>query len=482
MLRKVLNYATVNHMVEQGDRIVVGVSGGADSVCLLHALLKLYREEGVTLLVVHINHGIRGEEADRDEQFVKMLCLQYNVEFFSYSYQVRKLAFELGLSEEEAGRRVRYEAFLQVCQQQKCNKIAVAHNKNDNAETVLFHLFRGTGMKGLSGIVPSRVIPSESGNITLIRPLLCVERKEIEEFLKQEDIGYQTDSTNLTEDYSRNKIRNRILAYAMEEINAGAVGNIHETAGKLSEAWEYIEGQIKFRFEALVRQKKESYSFLVSDFVKEPAVLQKGILRKILENLTGNLKDLETKHVDGILSLLDKQVGRYVNLPYNIIAEREYEEVVIFINKELIGKDTDSKPMEALKITIPGLTFIPQIRKVIKTEIINHEKNDPIPKSSCVKWFDYDKIENAVEMRNRNEGDYIQINALGGRKKLKDYFIDQKIPQKLRDSQILITDGNHVIWIPGDGERMSEKYKIEPSTTKVLLMKMIDLEEIEDDR
>jgi tRNA(Ile)-lysidine synthase len=133
--------------------------------------------------------------------------------------------------------------------------------------------------------------------------------------------------------------------------------------------------------------------------------------------------------------------------------------------------------MEPILMKIPGHTIITQKRKIFETNIIKYEKNEPIPKSSCVKWFDYDKIENAVVIRNRKEGDVIQINASGGRKKLKDYFIDQKIPQKQRDSQLLITDGNHVMWIPGDGERMSEKYKVDAATKNVLLMKMFDLEE-----
>lgn len=512
MLSKIQAFMLNNGMIEEGDRVVVGVSGGADSVCLLHALVRLYAGKAV-FVVAHVNHGIRGAEADRDEQFTAGLCRGLGVEFYPFHYDVRKLAGELGISEEEAGRKVRYEAFLTVCLEQKCNKIAVAHNKNDNAETVLFHLFRGTGLKGLSGIEPSRRIAMGQETITLIRPLLCVERKEIEEYLNSEGVSYQVDSTNLTEDYTRNRIRNRILSYAIEEINSGAVGNIHETAGKIAEAWALIDNMVQERYHQLVRLENGQYLLSITELSKEPKILQKGILRKVFEQLAGHLKDLETKHVEAALSLVEKQVGKRLHLPYGILAERGYEEILLYrgttsdindgIDQTVQGNDEPSTLMSAegpsgyapvkavrdvlvklppMTLKIPGVTVIPQIGKIFETEITEYEKNDPIPKSSCMKWFDYDKIENAVVLRNRTEGDYIQINASGGRKKLKDYFIDHKIPQKQRDIKLLITDGSHVMWIPGEGERMSEKYKVDLSTKKVLLMKMIDMEEDKDDR
>ncbi|HWT76383.1 MAG TPA: tRNA lysidine(34) synthetase TilS [Mobilitalea sp.] len=479
MLNKIWCYSEKFHMIERGDRIVVGISGGADSVCLLYVLKKLCTEKDISLIAVHINHGIRGEEADRDELFVKEFCERLGVEFYPYFYDVRGLAAKEGISEEEAGRNVRYQTFLEVCKHQKCNKIAVAHNKNDNAETVLFHLFRGSGIKGMSGIEPRRNITADFGEVTLIRPLLCAERKEIEAYLRKERLTFQTDSTNLTEDYSRNKIRNRILSYAVSEINSGAVGNINETSLKLREAFEYMEFLVSQRYQVLVRQEAEEFLLSVRELCLEPVILQKGILQKVLEKLAGNRKDLEAKHIDAIISLIGKQVGRRVHLPYGMIAERGYEDIKIFRETANQKPETGKEMLEPVKVTIPGRTFIPQYRKILESDIIKYEKNDQIPKSSCMKWFDYDKIENAVEIRNREEGDYIQINNSGGRKKLKDYFIDHKIPRKQRDSQILIADGNHIMWIPGDGERMSEKYKVDDTTVKVLLMKMIDLEEYE---
>jgi tRNA(Ile)-lysidine synthase len=482
MLAKVTDFMFHNRMTEEGDRIAVGVSGGADSVCLLYVLKKLSRTGKFDLAAVHVNHRLRGAEADRDEQFVRALCRDWDIDFYLRSYDVGRLAKEEGLSEEEAGRKVRYLAFLEVCGQQGYNKVAVAHNKNDNAETFLFHLFRGTGMKGLSGIDPCRALPADFGEVTVIRPLLCVERREIEDYLNREGIAYQTDSTNLTEDYSRNKIRNKILTYAAAEINTRTVGNINETALKLREALEYIDRNVTIRYQALVRQEKGCFRISAEALLKEPPVIQKGILRKLLEDLAGSLKDLEAGHIDAVLSLCKRQVGKQVQLPCGILAGREYEDIIICIKTVHLWENLEVEPMEPVKLMIPGRILIPSIRKILETKLIKYEKSEAIPKSSCVKWFDYDKIENAVEMRNRKEGDYIQINASGGNKRLKDYFIDRKIPRRQRDSQVLITDGSHVMWIPGEGERISEKYKVDETTSNILLMKLIDLEENEDDR
>ena len=476
MIQNIKAYSEQNKLLTKGDRIVVGVSGGADSICLLHVLKQLSVDYELTLIVVHINHGIRGEEADRDELFVQKLCLTEGLEYRSITADVRNIAKMEGLSEEEAGRKVRYEAFFEVCEKLRCNKVAIAHNRNDNAETVLFNLFRGSGIRGLSGIEPYRVLQLSFGEVALIRPLLGVERSEIEYYLHREGIYYITDSTNLSDQYSRNKIRNRILAYATREINKQSIGNITEAAGTLREIEDYLNGKIIQRYEELVRLEEQVYRIPVMDLREEHIVIQKGVLRSVMEVLAAARKDLEAKHVDAVLSLLFKQVGKRVHLPYGITAERGYDDIMIYQNTRMSSDDYLQKTDLPVKLKVPGRTELVHARKYVDTELFSYKKYDIIPKSSCAKWFDYDKIENAVEIRTRREGDYLQINELGGRKKLKDYFIDHKIPQRTRDNQLLVTDGSHVMWIPGVGERMSEKYKVDIDTTKVLLIKLADME------
>lgn len=477
MIQRAWDYMKLNKMIEKGDRIVIGVSGGADSVCLLHVLTQICEWEDAKLEVVHINHGIRGDEADRDELFVENLCKELALPYQRFFYEVKKLASEQGLSEEEAGRKVRYEAFLETCEQKGCNKIAIAHNKNDNAETVLFHMLRGSGLKGLSGIDPMRRVATKCGDITLIRPLLFANRSEIEEYLKENQLLYVTDSTNLTEDYTRNKIRNKILNYAEAEINSAAIDHINESALMLKETLSYISKQVRQCFQRIVRQQGNQYQLSIKMLKEEDPVIQKGIVYEVLKQLAGSGKDLEAKHVALVLSLLEMQVGRSLHLKYQIVAEREYEDLRLCqrVHEEFASEET---PFDSFTVEIPGEIWLPSLGKVLETGLISYKKEESVPKSSCVKWFDYDKIENAVEIRTRREGDFLQVNALGGRKKLKDYFIDQKIPKKQRDSQLLITDGNHVMWIPTIGDRISEKYKVDETTKRVLLMKLIDLEDL----
>jgi tRNA(Ile)-lysidine synthase len=310
---------------------------------------------------------------------------------------------------------------------------------------------------------------------------LGVERHEIEAYLFREGICYVTDSTNLSDHYSRNKIRNQILVYATQEINQQSVGNIAEAAGTLREIEDYLSDNISHRYEELVTFEKAVYRIPVQKLLEEHIVIRKGVLLLVLEALAGARKDLEAKHVDAALLLLMKQVGKQVNLPYGITAERGYEDILIYQNTGIPLDDPLKATDLPVKIKVPGRTELKYAGKYVDTELFSYKNSDSFPKSSCAKWFDYDKIENAVEIRTRREGDYLQINKFGGRKKLKNYFIDHKIPQRDRDNQLLVTDGSHVMWIPGTGERMSEKYKVDADTTKVLLIKISDMEVNQDE-
>lgn len=475
MLYQVCAYVKQNTMINKGDRIVVGVSGGADSVCLLYVLNELKAEYDLTLIVVHVNHGIRGKEALRDQLYVEELSKKLDLPYYGYERQVKKLAAEEGLSEEEAGRKARYDIFFEVCKINQCNKIAIAHNRNDNAETVLFHLFRGSGIKGLSGIDPVRKIELKQGIVTLIRPLMCISRPVIEEFLSSRGIHYETDQTNLSNDYSRNKIRNQLLPIAVSEINTNAILHIAEAAGQLREIEKFVQKSTLERYQALVVKKENKFQISVMKLKNEDIIIQKGIIRMILDNLAGRLKNIEAKHIDQVLALCDKQVGKQFHLPYDMIAFREYNDISFFLLGNL--KSSSDLFNEPLSIPLPGKLHLPEINKVLETMVIPFEKKLPIPKNSCTKWFDYDKIENAVVIRSRKEGDYIQINRLGGKKKIKDYFIDQKLPKKERDNCLLVADGNHIMWVLGYGDRISEKYKVDEKTNRILLMRMIDLEE-----
>jgi tRNA(Ile)-lysidine synthase len=458
MLNTVKRYIEEQHMIKEGDRIVAGISGGADSVCLFYVLLELKEAYAIEFLVVHVNHGIRGMEAAEDEEYVNNLCKQYGIPFFPFHFDVPSIAVERGMSEEEAGRWVRYQAFNECLKKNKCNKIAIAHNKNDNAETILFHLFRGSGIKGLTGIKPVRE--------EIIRPLLCVERVEIEHFLSEKGVSYREDKTNLMESYSRNKIRHRVLKYAAENINPKAAEHIVNAGNQLKEVEQYLDRMILSAFSRIVIAREDAtYEVDIEKFIKEDPVIQKGVLRLGVQRLAGGLKDIEAYHIDLIIGLMTKEVSKRLNLPYGILAVKEYNFVVL--KKQ--AQNTEGNNLfenSETEIIIPGNQFIPGMNLAISTKLINYKKNMIIPKNGCTKWFDYDKIKNTVLIRTRKTGDYLQIDAKGSRKKIKSLFIDEKIPREKRELLPLLADGPHIMWIVGG--RMSEAYKVNEETKVIL--------------
>ena len=467
--KQVKEYCDRHQMLERGDRVVLGVSGGADSVCLLFVLLALRRELDLQLHVVHVNHGIR-IEAGEDAAYVSALCEAHQVPFYLYEKDIPALAKEWSCSEEEAGRRVRYEAFEEVLRQQCCQKIAVAHNSNDRAETMLFHLFRGTGLTGLAGIRPVR------GQI--IRPLLCVDRAQIEAYLAEKQISYRHDATNDCDDYTRNKIRHHILPYAEQEIVKGSVANMTRTADILAETENYIEEQVQKAMEASVvgeegGSNQSCYRIHRQTFLQEHVLIQKRLLLQLLKKLSPMHKDIAAVHVEDILSLFTKEGNRSIHLPYNIRGSRQYEEIVL--ERQMQERSADS--FEPVTIDSAGLSeeeICVSLNKGQKVffSLLNLEKEGinckDIPENQYTKWFDYDKIKECLTLRTRETGDYLSLKGQDAlqHKKLKDYMISEKIPKKRREELPLLAEGSHVLWLVG--YRISEYYKVEASTKRVL--------------
>ena len=463
MLEKVISYIEKNELIQRKDKIVIGVSGGADSVCLFLVLLKLQKKYELELFVVHIHHGIRGEQADRDELFVRELAKSAGVAYFSIRKDIPKLAKKNGKSEEEMGRIARYEAFYQVLKQVKGNKIAVAHNQNDCAETVLFQLFRGSGLKGMGGILAKRN--------EIIRPLLSIGRCEIEQYLKEEGQLYCIDQTNLEQEYTRNKIRLSILPIAEQEINEKAVEHIAKTAEFLQEVEQYIRKNVDFVWNEIVCEKLGQYFIVIEKLKEQDIVIQRELLKLLLSKVAGKAKDIEAKHIETILELMQKQTGKQLHLPYGIVVRKEYDFLVF--EKENEKREDKSGYFYEL---LPNKTYIiEEIGLCIELKLEESQpKWDEIPQNTCVKWLDYDKIERSICIRGRQAGDYLQVNKEGGTRKLKDYFIDKKIPRQERQNIALLADGSHIIWILGD--RISEKYKITENTKNILKLKIMEVE------
>ena len=440
MYQKVKAYVKKWHMLQKEDSVIAGISGGADSVCLLFMLLKLQKELGFALMAVHVNHGIRGAEAERDEAYVKRLCRQWNVRLKVYRENVPAYAKEHGMTEEEAGRDIRRTCFCKVLKEWGGTKIALAHHENDNVETLLWNLCRGTGIWGLGGIAPV--------NDVWIRPLLCVKRREIESYLKKRGISYCTDTTNADRRYMRNRIRMDVIPYLEDCVNTESVSHMGKTMERMYELEQYILEEVGQYKESCTGWKNGRRIIRQTEYTKIPKALRDNVLHEILCETAGRRKDIEEVHVQMLRDLFTKQVGKRIDLPYGVTAIRTYEGVRFEKN-------------------IPEASYAGDENELFSIRVFDREPgNVTFPEKIYTKWFDYDIIKNTVKIRHRIAGDSIVINRYGGRKKLKQYFTDQKVPQEDRDKIWIAADGDEVLWIVG--YRQSQKYQITEKTTKIL--------------
>lgn len=307
-------------MIESGDRIVAGISGGADSVCLFFALLELQKEMDFAFYAVHINHGYRGEASDRDEQFVRDLCEKYGVPLQVFSVDLESTAKKRKQSLEEAGREIRRGLFEKEMQSRNACKIALAHHENDNAETFLWNLCRGCGLHGLGGIRPV--------NGVYIRPLLGMTRGEIETFLQKRQQPYCTDATNLETDYTRNKLRHLVLPVLEEQINRQTIRHMNTTMEELRELDDYVEMQVEAAYQACVEKEQDENCLIRKEpLLQYPELLQNKVIFRCLAETAATQKNLGRVHVEDVRALLEKQPGRSLDLPARVRAVREYEGV-----------------------------------------------------------------------------------------------------------------------------------------------------------
>lgn len=450
MNEKVLNYIKEFNMINPNESVVVGVSGGSDSMCLLGLLLELRESMNLKLHVVHIHHGIRGIEADEDMAFVENFCKERDIAFYGFKYEVVSLAREKGLSTEEMGRILRYDAFYKIAKEHN-GKIAVAHNMEDMAETVLFNLFRGSGIKGLVGIQPVRD--------NIIRPIMCLSKEEIYAYLKEMGISYRVDKTNFEDEYTRNKIRLNVLPYIKENINNKATQHIFQTSRTIFEAEEYIEdAALKVYKDYSKENANQNEVFFNIHMFDKPHILVSYAIRQGISVLTNSLKDITNGHVESIISLSNVNAGNKVSLPYSLYAIKEYDGIKL-------SKKMDTKKIEAVEITGYGTWDIPWKRAKLLVEK-DQFSQDIFKENLYTKWVDYDILEDNLSVRTRKSGDYIVVNDCGQRKKLNRFFVDNKVPQDIRDSIVLVASGSRILWIVG--YRIGADVKVNDDSTHII--------------
>ena len=437
MYQEVRTYIQKHRMLKRKDKVVAGVSGGPDSICLLFMLLKLRQELELSLAAVHIHHGLR-QAADADEAYVRRLCSEWGVKLFVFHENVAEYARIHKLTMEEAGRNVRRMRFEEVSASLGGAKIALAHHQDDNAETLLLNLCRGSRLRGLGGIAPVEG--------AYIRPLLGIRKREIESYLEKRGISYCTDETNLEENYTRNRIRNRVIPYLEKEVNRQTVRHMADMMEEIRGMAGYVQEETLQWLERCVKKTvPEGILIRQEIYMQIPEFLRSYVLCEALYLAAGHRKDVEGVHIRALQELMGKQTGRRISLPYGLEGLRDYEGILL---KKSGQKEEELCPRVYQRIfDRPGgpLRF---------------------PDLLYTKWFDYDIIKNTVKIRHRQPGDYLTIDRQGNTQKLKQYFINEKIPREERDRIWLAADGQEIMWVAGF--RQNQKYQISDRTKRIL--------------
>lgn len=408
-----------HNMLSMGDTVVVGVSGGADSICLLYILSQIKKEFNLNITAIHINHNLRGNDALNDEKFVRAFCHEHSITLKVFSIDVKEIAISMGISLEEAGRIQRYKIFNDA----GADKIAVAHHLNDSCETMLMRLFRGTGLKGLTGILPVRD--------NIIRPLINIDRAEIELFCHSNRLSYCTDSTNFEDIYTRNKIRLHLIPWIKEQLNPNILSTLSKTGYMLSQDEDFLNKTARTEYKnTLIDKNTLDISKLKT---MHPAVFNR-VIRITCESIVSTLKDISYDHIASVYELLDKPVGKSVNLPYSITVIRNKSTLVFSTS----SNNSYNYVLELEKpIYIKEKSFYVLLSKNLKKENFLYTYS-----------FNYDKIKGDVHLRTKYDGDIFA--GENKKRKLKKIFNDLKIPFSSRMDMPLLADNENVFCIIGE--------------------------------
>ena len=439
------------NMIERGENIAVALSGGADSVSLLHILNELSGRMGFGLCAVHLNHQIRGKEADEDEAFVCSLCKDMGIRCITASADVPALAKQRGESLEQAGREARYALFAHIIREKKADKVATAHNMNDRAETVLMRILRGSGLDGLAGIKPVR----EDG---IIRPLLYVPRAEIEKYCSENGLDYRTDSTNSDNDYTRNKIRNELIPTLEREFNPSVVETLAGLAENVCGDAEFLDGYARRLYRAMKNPLPSGKPVCLH--IESLKMIDASIARRLFaiaaEDALDKNPELERAHYDALFALLEKQTGSRTDLPHSLHAVVNYGWLAFET------EDADESLEFEFEAEVGGVYAIPEFNIRISLE----ERPSGYKAKSGESLLDLDKLTLPLKIRSRRKGDKIVMFKDGREKKLKSFFIDAKIPRSERDKIPLLVSGGEIAAVIG--MRASEKFKADKNTKRLL--------------
>ncbi len=477
--QRVFGTIQTNHLMEQGDAVVVGVSGGPDSVCLIHVLHALSETLGIKLHAVHVNHMLRAEEAQADEEYTATLCEGLAIPLFIVRTDIAEMAEKLGMSIEEAGREARYHEFEAYAQSVGAVRIAVAHNRSDQAETVMMHLIRGSGMAGLAGMDYRRG--------AVIRPLLNISRGDIEQYCKASGLSPRIDSSNLKSDFARNRVRLDLLPSIDKNFGTDVVESLYRLSIHATEDNSYLDQCAETAYQTCLDSRNDGPVIADTGVDKRvrfkldgliglhPAILNR-VLRMAVCVIEGSSTGMGSVHYNSLKSLIaGGKTGTRTELPHGLRAYVTYGRLEMYIENNSSGSREKAEQRKSsgffTTLIIPGTTYIPELQASLEISLENAGHIDNygrIGYNSLVQFFDYDCIKRGINIRNRRDGDIFKPFKSNGTKKLKEYFIDKKIPREHRDEIPLVCIENEAIWVIG--YKISDKFKVTENTKSVLKM------------
>ncbi len=447
-----------HRMISQSDKVLVGVSGGPDSIALLHILWVLREELKIFLHAVHLNHQLRGEDARADALFVQEFANKLDIPCSVKSIDVRALQKETGLCLQEAAREARFAFFEQEARRLRADKVALGHHADDQAETILFNFLRGAGVGGLAGIPPVRGI--------YIRPLLESRRREIEEYCRLQGLPARLDLSNLKPVYTRNRIRLHLLPALEREYNPQLVRALVRLGNLCREENAYLEQQAREAYQkAVEKESADGLLFHKESLLAQPLSLRRRVFRLAWRQVSGETKELAYEHVERLLEML-QDGERAINLPRGVRAIKTQDAVQL--RRDFRPSDV---PFYVYPLAVPGVTYVPELNLEIEAEVLPVENAprlaDLTPREALL---DYDLVKQPLWVRRRREGDLFTPLGRKGKVKLKKFLIDQKIPRPQRDRLPLVVGPEEIIWV--GGLRIAEHWKVTGKTTSCLYLRI----------
>lgn len=465
-------FIKANSLLGSADKILLAVSGGADSTALLHAVCAIKAENILIgdILCVHINHQLRGSESDSDETFVVAQADKLGLAITTRRLDVRGFARKNRLSIETAARKLRIESLFDIAKANNCRRVATAHHKNDNAETVIHRLVRGTGFRGLGGIWPLRTFADDIG---FVRPLLCVNRGEIVDYLNKRKLKWREDRTNVDCTYRRNFIRHRLLPELQKQCDGSIVEQLFELSRSAQKFYGLVCSSTEKIWPQLAGCTSDNVTLDLKGFLAQPPPVKIEIIRRSLIYSGSGEKDLTQQHYEKVLQLAQQKTGgKQIELPDGFTVWCEYGKLIFARPKGVLKPDEQIS--KSIELEVPGRARFG--RYLIEAAIFETDGNEfekfKSRKNSFIEWFDLNNVKLPLVVRCRERGDRFVPLGLQEEKKVGKFLTAAKVPQEMREKTLIITDAEKIIWVWPI--RMSEQAKVTGETRKILQLRVAD--------